>query len=227
MGGEEANEIVISARVFLNSHFGKKVGRWHASLCPDYTEGNLGIAGISHWCNTKTCIFWLKFPSMTNLCLFCTAYLSFFNPSQNRASKKSVLGNMQPARCLTAAQASYFSLPVSGCLDPVFFFHMLVVSVQVKLLGLSYNCPDSVSCFFIRASPPNAVCACGSTFFGAPFPQSDSKGQCTYYNWNKKKNSKHLYTAKKRVKLLTKFSHRVLENIYQVFFYSTSVNEEN
>lgn len=114
------NEIVISARVFLNPHFGRKVGRWHTSLCPDYTDGNLGITGISHWHDTKTCIFQMKFPSMTNLCLFCTTYLSFFNLAQNRASEKSVLGSMQPARWLKAAQ-TYFSPPASGCLDPVFF----------------------------------------------------------------------------------------------------------
>lgn len=159
--------MMISDRVLLNSHCDRKFGRWHTRLCPDNTDGNLGITSINHWCDTETCIFQLNFPFTTNACLFfCTVYLSFFNLSQKGASKKSVLGNMQPARRLKAAQASHFSLLVSGCLDPVFFFHTLVVSVQVKSSGLSYNWLDSGSPFYNRASLPSEGCTHRNTFFG-------------------------------------------------------------
>lgn len=182
--------------------------------------GILGITAISHWCDTETCIFQLKFPSMTNLCLFRTAYLrAFFNPSQNRAPKKTVLGNTQTARWLKSSQASYFALPVSGCLDPILFFHTLVVSAQVKLSGQPYNCPDSVSPFSSRASLPNAACALRDTFVELLSPSVTLRGSRHTVTGINKNISKHIYTAKKRVKLPTMFSYMALENRYQHFLF--------
>lgn len=151
----------------------------------------MGITGISHWCTTKTCTSQVKFPFMTNLCHFCTAYLSLFNLSQSRASKKSVLGNMQAARCLKATQASYFPLLVSGCLDTVLIFHMLVVSVQVKLSGLYHFHPFSTELPCLIQPMLREI------LFLEPLSQRVTlRSSIPNVTGRNKSISKHIYTAK-------------------------------